>query len=161
MRNAFPIGRRRHERLVLEDSITSHLPELPNRWAEVTVWNLLTHTSGIKGYTQLSAIADNPTKDFSAAEMIALVADLPLEFAPGERYNYSNSGYYLLGLLIERISGQGYGDFLKDRTFGPAAMRDTRVNSASDIIPNRAAGYVLSGNGIANGTFFHVSWRSG
>ena len=129
-------------KLTLKDRISTHLPNLPNAWSEITVWHLLTHSSGIKSYTLLSAIADHPQKTFSTDEMMALVAGLPLEFRPGERYDYSNTGYYLLGMLIERISGESYGAFLKRRIFTPAGMNSTRVNDFSEMIPGRAAGYV-------------------
>lgn len=144
-------------KLTLNDRISAHLPDLPKAWSEVTVWHLLTHSSGITSYTQFAAIADNPEKHFNPAEMIALVADLPLEFRPGERYNYSNTGYYLLGVLIEKRSGQGYGPFLEERIFKPAGMADTRVNDFSDIIPRRAAGYVLREGRIRNGVFVNPS----
>jgi D-alanyl-D-alanine carboxypeptidase len=144
-------------KLTLNDKIAAHLPGLPKAWSEVTVWHLLTHTSGIKSYTQLAAIADNPQKEFSSGEMIALVADLPLEFRPGERYDYSNTGYYLLGLLIEKISGQRYGAFLDQRIFKPAGMTSTRVNSFADLIPRRAAGYMLRDGGIRNGILVNPS----
>ena len=144
-------------KLTLKDRILGHLPDLPKAWSEVTVWHLLTHSSGIKSYTQLAAIADNPTKHFSAAEMIALVADLPLEFRPGERYDYSNTGYYLLGMLIENRSGQSYGAFLEKRIFKPAGMADTRVNDFSEIILRRATGYVFRDGRIYNGLFVNPS----
>ena len=144
-------------KLALEDQITTRLPELSRAWSEITVKHLLTHTSGIKNYTELSAVADNPQKEFTKAEMIALVADLPLEFRPGERYNYSNTGYYLLGMIIEKVSGQSYGDFLKTRIFNPAGMAATRVNSYSDLIPGRATGYVLRESTIFNGIFVNPS----
>src|SRR5687768_3936233 len=90
--------------------------------------------------------------------MVQLVADLPLEFAPGERYDYSNTGYYLLGMLIERVSGETYGAFLKRRTFMPAGMTSTRVNSFSELIPRRATGYVVGDDGkIYNGQFVNPS----
>lgn len=145
------------ERLALQDKITARLPDLPKAWSDITVWHLLTHTSGIKSYTQLGAIADNPHRDFDKREMIALVADLPLEFRPGERYDYSNTGYFLLGLLIERVSRQSYGAFLDQRIFKPAKMADTRINSFSDLIPRRATGYVLRNGVIGNGVFVNPS----
>jgi len=144
-------------KITLKDNISAHLPHLPSAWSEVTVWHLLTHSSGIKSYTQLAAIADNPEKHFNAAEMIALVADLPLEFRPGERYEYSNTGYYVLGMLIEKCSGQSYGNFLEKRIFKPAGMASTRVNDFSELIPRRANGYVLREGGIRNGVFVNPS----
>ena len=144
-------------KLALTDRITARLRDLPKAWSEITVWHLLTHTSGIISYTRLGAITDNPQRKVGAREMIALVADFPLEFPPGEQYNYSNTGYYLLGLLIEKVSGQSYAEFLHQRIFKPAKMTDTRVNSFSDLIPRRATGYVLQPDGVANGIFVDPS----
>lgn len=144
-------------KLTLKDKIAAYLPDLPKAWSEITVWHLLTHSSGIKNYTQLPAIADNPERHFNAVETITLVADLPLEFQPGERYDYSNTGYYVLGMLIEERSGQSYGAFLEKRIVKPAGMVDTRVNDFSDLIPRRATGYVLRESGIGNGVFVNPS----
>lgn len=141
----------------LSDRITDRLDGLPKTWSEIRISHLLTHTSGIKNYTQLSAIADHPEREFTPAEMIALVAKLPLRFRPGERYDYCNTGYYLLGLLIEKASGQTYGDFLKNRIFTPAGMTRTRVNSSSALIPGRATGYVSRGGKARKGVFVNPS----
>src|SRR5262249_17936589 len=118
-------------KIKLDNRITRRLVGLPKIWSEIRISHLLTHTSGIKDYTQFPAIADHPEREFTGDEIISLVADLPLDFLPGERYSYSNTGYYLLGLLIEKVSGQSYGDFLKARIFTPAGMEHTRVNSSS------------------------------
>jgi D-alanyl-D-alanine carboxypeptidase len=144
-------------KLDLADKIAARLPGVPMAWSNVTVRHLLTHTSGIKNYTQLAAIARHPQKDIKPEEMLSLVADLPLEFPPGERYDYSNTGYFLLGLLIEKLSEISYGDFLDRRIFKPAGMTQTRVNDFADIIPGRATGYVLDDGGIANGVFVSPS----
>jgi D-alanyl-D-alanine carboxypeptidase len=126
-------------KLELADKITAHLLGLPTAWSNVTVRHLLTHTSGIKSYTQLDAIALNPQKDIKSEEMIALVADLPLEFPPGDRYDYSNTGYFILGLLIEKLSGVTYGDFLDHRLFKPAGMTQTRVNNLGTLFQRTLA----------------------
>jgi D-alanyl-D-alanine carboxypeptidase len=84
-------------KLALDAPISLCLPGMPKTWSEITVKHLLTHTSDIKNYTELPVIAENPQKQFTNDEMLALVTDMPLEFRPGERYGYSNSGYYLLG----------------------------------------------------------------
>jgi D-alanyl-D-alanine carboxypeptidase len=140
-------------KIKLTDRIKAHLPELPKKWSEIKIVHLLTHTSGIKSYTELAAIAEHPEKEFTAAEIIALVADLPLQFRPGDRYDYSNTGYYLLGLLIEKVSGKNYGLYLDERIFKVAGMSNTRLNSFSDLIPDRATGYVLSDGQLRNGIF--------
>jgi D-alanyl-D-alanine carboxypeptidase len=144
-------------KLKLGDRISARLPDLPPAWSNITVRHLLTHTSGIKSYTQLAEIAEDPRKTFKPEEIVELVREWPLEFPPGERYAYSNTGYFLLGLLIEKISEMDYGKFLERRIFKPAGMTDTRVNSFADLIPRRAAGYVLRDDGIGNALFVNPS----
>lgn len=144
-------------KLKLDDPISARLPDLPPAWSKITIRHPLTHTSGIKSYTQLAEIAENTQKTFKPEELVALVRERPLEFPPGERYDYSNTGYFLLGLLIEKISGMAYGTFLDRRIFQPAGMTQTRVNHFADLIPRRAAGYVLREDGIGNALFVDPS----
>jgi len=137
----------------LDETITRYLEGLPAAWGEVTVRHLLNHTSGIKSYTGLPDFAKSFRKDYTKDELIRLVADLPLEFAPGERFSYNNTGYFLLGMLIEKVSGKEYGTFLKERIFDPLGMTRTRVNDLTAVIPNRATGYGWSPKGLRNGEY--------
>lgn len=121
----------------LDDPVSKHLPFAPEAWKPVTVRHLLTHTSGIKDYTRDLDF----TRDASAEETAKKTAEQPLEFAPGEKWAYSNSNYLLLGVLIEKVSGKFYGDLLRERIFKPLDMTTARVNSDADLIPNRADGY--------------------
>jgi CubicO group peptidase (beta-lactamase class C family) len=127
-------------RLSLDEPIVSFFDAPPASWAPITVRHLLTHTSGIANYT--SGTIDY-RRDYTNAEFLALAAQPPLDFAPGEQWSYSNTGYLLLGLIIEKVSGQFYGDVLRDRVFRPLGMETARVISEADIIPNRAAGYEM------------------
>ena len=132
-------------KLKLEDKITKLLPNLPPTWEGVTVKHLLNHTSGIKSYTSLPNFEKTLRKDFTKEELLKLILDAPLEFKPGEKWNYNNTGFFLLGMLIEKVSGKSYGEFLKERIFQPLGMTSTRVNSFQEIIKNRATGYTWAG----------------
>ena len=84
-------------------------------------------------------------------EILGLVAKEPLEFTPGEKWNYSNSGFFLLGMLIEKVTGKTYGEFLDERIFRPLRMTHTRVNDLHAVIPNRAQGYTWNGKEVRLG----------
>ncbi len=125
-------------KLGLDDKITDRLSDLPPAWKVVTVGQLLSHTSGIKSYTSVRDFHKSARKDYSQREILDLVAKEPLEFAPGEKWSYSNTGYFLLGMLIEKVSGKPYGEFLSERIFKPLGMTQTRVNDLRDVIKGRA-----------------------
>jgi CubicO group peptidase (beta-lactamase class C family) len=127
-------------KLGLDDPIRRYFPGGPAAWEAVTVRHLLTHTSGIPDYTD--GLVDY-RRDYTEDELVATAARLPLEFAPGTSWSYSNTGFALLGFLVRRVTGRVYGDWLRERVFGPLGMRTARVISESDIVPNRAAGYEL------------------
>ena len=96
----------REGKLSLDDRITERLPDLPKAWHDVTVRHLLSHTSGIKSYTSVKDFHKSTRKDFARREILDLVAKEPLEFKPGEKWNYTNTGYFLLGMLIEKVVRQ-------------------------------------------------------
>jgi CubicO group peptidase (beta-lactamase class C family) len=140
-------------KLSLDDKITSLLPDLPVTWSGVTVRHLLNHTSGIKSYTNTEIFGQTMRKDYTHKEIIDLVTKEPMEFAPGEQWHYNNTGYFLLGMLIEKITGKDYNAFLTERIFQPLGMTQTRVNKLSDIILNRAQGYSWEENTLRNGEY--------
>jgi CubicO group peptidase (beta-lactamase class C family) len=140
-------------KLRLEDPVSRHYPNAPATWSNITIRHLLNHTSGIKSYTGLQNFFGTIRKDYEPDELIGLVRDLPLEFEPGERWNYNNTGYYLLGLVIEKVSGQPYADFLGARIFKPLGMTTARVNHQFEIIANRATGYDNRSNGLWRAEF--------
>lgn len=123
----------------LDDSITRYFPEAPASWKPVTIRHLLTHTGGFTDYPKDFDFR----KDRSEAELLKIVAGIPLAFPPGTKWSYSNLGYLTLGVLIHRVTGTFYGDVLQARIFRPLGMQTTRIMSEADIIPNRAAGYRL------------------
>ena len=136
--------------LRLDDSIVRWFPEGATVWSGITVRHLLTHTSGVAEYTDSTF---DYRKDYTEDQLVKFAASRPLDFRPGERWSYSNTGYLLLGVLIHRVTGRFYGDLLRDSVFQPLRMRDSRVISEADIVPNRAAGYRLE-----NGTLQNQEW---
>jgi CubicO group peptidase (beta-lactamase class C family) len=134
-------------RVGLDDKITKYFLEAPESWKKITVRHLLTHTSGIKDYTGKDF---DYRRDYTEAALEKIALNLPLDFAPGEKWSYSNSGYMLLGFLIRRVTGKFYGDFLQERIFGPLGMRTTRIISEQDIVAHRSAGYRLAKGELKN-----------
>ena len=139
----------------LDDPIGKYLSGAPATWKNITVRNLLTHTSGIHDYETESlkkkgAAFINLRNDYTEDELFRKFSGLPLDFPPGSKWNYSNSAYVILGILIHKVTGEFYGDLLQERIFRPLGMTSTRIISEADIIPNRAAGYRLVNGEIKN-----------
>lgn len=127
-------------KIALDDPITKYFPDAPETWRSIRIRHLLTHTSGIPDYTNNTI---DYRRDYTEDELTKLAYGLKLEFEPGSRWNYSNTGYMLLGFLVRRVSGQFYGDVLQERVFKPLGMKTTRIITEEDIVPHRAAGYRL------------------
>lgn len=144
-------------KLRVSDPICRYLAECPDAWQPLTIRHLLTHTSGIPSYTSLPDFAKTAVLPASAAEMVSRFRDKPLEFAPGEKFVYSNSGYYLLGLIIERASGMPYADFLQLSIFTPLEMKQTGYDVSSRIIKNRAAGYARKAGETVNAAYMDMT----
>jgi CubicO group peptidase (beta-lactamase class C family) len=123
----------------LDDPLTKFFPDAPPAWKEVTVRELLSHTAGFTDYPK----DFDMRKDWTEDELLKLIESIHLAYPPGTQWAYSNLGYATLGILIHRVTGRFYGDFLHDRIFAPLGMSTTRIISEADIIPNRAAGYRL------------------
>ena len=123
----------------LEDPLTRYFPEAPASWKQVTVRELLSHTAGFTDYPK----DFDERKDYTEGELLKIVEAIPLAYPPGTSWSYSNLGYLTLGILIHKVSGEFYGDFLRQRIFQPLKMSTTRIISEADIIPNRSAGYRL------------------
>jgi CubicO group peptidase (beta-lactamase class C family) len=141
-------------KLRLDDTITKYFPESPAAWRGITVRHLLTHTSGIADYggeeSTMGKGVINFRKDYSEDDLVRIFAGMPLDFPPGSKWSYSNTGYVLLGVLIHRVTGQFYGDVLQARIFRPLGMTATRIISEPDIIPHRSSGYRLVKGEIKN-----------
>ncbi len=123
----------------LDDKLTKYFPNAPDQWNEVTVRELLSHTGGFGDYPKNFDFR----KDWTEDELLMMVEGIPQAYAPGTKWEYSNLGYLTLGILIHRVTGEFYGDFLQQRIFQPLGMSSTRIISEADIVPNRAAGYRL------------------
>jgi D-alanyl-D-alanine carboxypeptidase len=143
-------------KLGLQDRVTTILPDLPATWDNITVWHLLTHTCGIK---DVHNAPTSPTEHTPEAWM-RVVADLPLEFEPGDRWTYTNSGYLLLGLILETVSGKPCRDVLAERIFQPLGMTATGVLDPDRIVKNRAAGYLWKDETLWNGPVSRYHSRS-
>ncbi len=144
-------------KIALEDPIGRYLADLPNHWQPITIRHILAHQSGIKSYTEVPEYWETTRLDISRQAILDLVADLPLLFDPGEKHSYDNTGYYLLGLLLENVTGQTYGEVLKNRIFNPLRMHSTRVNDPYAIVKNRAAGYSLENGELKNKAYYSTS----
>ena len=127
-------------KLSTSDPLSNFLPDYPNA-TNITLAQLLTHTSGVPNFVSVPAFADNQAKDWTPQELVALFEKLPPSFPPGEKCLYSDSGFILLGLVIEKASGQSFGDYIREHITGPLAMPSTMTGSNKPIIPWRAAGY--------------------
>jgi CubicO group peptidase (beta-lactamase class C family) len=126
-------------KLSLGDSITKYFTDAPAGWQNITVRHLLTHTAGTTDYPSDFDFR----RDYTEDELLKRAEAIPLAFQPGEKWSYSNLGYVMLGILIHKVSGKFYGDFLQERVFKPLGMTTARIISEADIVPNRAAGYRL------------------
>src|ERR1043166_2655229 len=135
----------------LDDKITKHLDNLPESWKNISIRHLLSHTSGVKDFINEPTV--DLRKDIQPEDVIESLRPLPLNFQPGEKYSYSNTGYRLLAMIIHKVTGQSWGEFLKERILDPLGMNDTRVISLSAIITNRASGYLWENGELRNGRF--------
>jgi CubicO group peptidase (beta-lactamase class C family) len=137
-------------KLSVSDPICKYLSDCPPAWQPITIKHLLTHTAGVPNYTEFPDFMKTAAVDTTAAELTNRFRDKPLQFALGEKYAYSNSGYYLLGTIIERASGKSYPDFLQENIFTPLGMKQSGYDNPVRIIKNRAAGYARTTDGFIN-----------
>jgi CubicO group peptidase (beta-lactamase class C family) len=148
--------------LKTSDTLAKFVPDYPNG-DKITLRNLLTHTSGIPNVNDFPDYDEFAKSRHTVAELVAKFKDKPLEFQPGQKYRYSNSNYNLLAYIIEKVSGQSYGDFLKHNIFDPLAMSATgHDGDAAVLIPNRASGYNPTGaTDLENAPFLDWSNKTG
>ncbi len=144
-------------KLSLDDSVTKFLPDYPTHDYLITVKHLLTHTSGIKSYTSMPEWIPLWRKDFVVQELIDFFKYQPMVSAPGKRWAYNNSGYILLGAIVEKITGQTYGEFIQQNIFEPLGMEHSYYDNPSQIIPQRVAGYDKSTNGFVNAAYISMT----
>lgn len=144
-------------KLKVEDPVKKYMPDTPAAWDKVTIFHLLTHTSGIPSFTSFPDYESKQTQTMTPQQLVDWFRDKPLEFEPGTKWNYSNSGYVLLGYLIEKISGQSYADFVQQNIFTPLGMKDSGYDSNSALIEHRAAGYSPGKDGPQNAGFVNMT----
>jgi len=144
--------------LALDDDLRDHFDGFDTGDKTVTIEQLLTHTSGIRSYTSLGPKWLSKTRlDLSHDELLGLVAEEPFDFEPGRDWRYNNTGYYLLGVLIEELLLETYADHMRAAFFEPLGMESTRYGSHRDIIPNRAQGYEMTPAGLRNCDFLSMN----
>lgn len=142
----------------VDDPIGGYLPTLPTAWQAVTVRQLLNHTSGIPSYTALGpSWASRWGEEMSPDTLVALTAAKPMDFAPGTNWSYNNSGYVILGMLIEKVTGRSWGDDLDARFAKPLGLSETRNCMAEPLIPRRAHGYERKDDGWVNTKYLSMS----
>jgi CubicO group peptidase (beta-lactamase class C family) len=143
-------------KLSLQDDITKFIPDYPTQAYKITIENLLTHTAGTMSYTSAPEIMKYIKDDFKPEEVIDKFKNLPMEFAPGTKWNYNNSGFFLLGYIIEKVSGMKYQDYIEKNLFKPAGMTNSLYGSDEKIIKNRAYPYKPDGDTTVNADYMSM-----
>ena len=144
-------------KLSIEDEITKFIPDYPTHGHKITIHHLLNHTSGIKSYTNMNAFSEVWRKDYRPEDLISEFKFKPMEFAPGDAWNYNNSGYFLLGYIIEKISGMSYAEYIQEKIFDPLGMKNSYYGSMPKIIKNRAKGYQKNGEEYVNAEYLSLT----
>ena len=144
-------------KISLDDNIGKFLDGAPDTWKPITVRHLLTHTSGIVR----EAPGFDPLKIQNDADVIKTAYSLPLRFAPGEKWEYCNVGYFTLAEIIRKVSGKPWQEYLKERVFAPLEMSATRTTTMTDLVPNRASGYVWRNGKLQNADVYFALRPSG
>ena len=144
-------------KLSLDDDVTKYVPNAPTHGRRVLVRHLLNHTSGIPSYTDVGPEFGRVIRlDLSKDSLIATVKDDSLQFEPGSHFYYNNTGYFLLGMIIERVTGKPYGDYLRDALFAPNGLTSTVYCSVMPLIKHRAQGYEGRPTGIVNAPYISM-----
>ncbi|HSC52692.1 MAG TPA: serine hydrolase domain-containing protein [Phnomibacter sp.] len=142
-------------KISLQDSVQKFIPDFPFKGNTITIENLLTHSSGIRDYMQIEYAGINMERwDFSPKQLIDSFKNYPLQFVPGTKYSYSNSGYFLLGYIIEKVSGKRYQKYVQENIITPLGLTHTYFDDNGNIIPGRVNGYGREGNGFRNADYW-------
>ena len=147
-------------RLSLSDDLRKYLPDYPYPAGvrRVTIEQLLTHTSGIKNYTEVpSRYPKQPKEDWTLSRLIEAFRNEPFDFEPGTSWHYDNSGYILLGAVLEAVTGKPYAEVVSSWIFEPLGMKDTRYGNDAPIIPRRVSGYQTGPDGIVNAYYVSMT----
>jgi CubicO group peptidase (beta-lactamase class C family) len=145
-------------KVALDAPVAEYVPNLPQAWAGVTIKMLLSHTAGVPDYVFAPTFKDREARLVQMPKsLLALVREKPLDFPPGEGWRYSNTGFVLLGMVIEKVSGRSYADYLRDEFFTPLGMADTGYETEDAVMARRASGYMRTRDGWALGPFMAPS----
>ena len=144
-------------KLKIDDPVKRYYPDAPAAWDKITLFHLLTHTSGIPNHTTFPEFESLSTSRTTPDQLVKTFRDRPLEFVPGSEMRYSNSGYVLLGAIIEKVSGTSYEKFVNENVFMPLGMNDSGYDSTQAIIMRRAAGYGPGPNGPVNARYVDMT----
>ncbi len=144
-------------KLSVNDPVKKYMSDAPAAWDKITIFHLLTHTSGIPNFTSFPDYASKEPFPATPEQLVARFREKPLDFEPGEKFSYSNSGYVLLGYLIEKISGESYAKFVQENIFTPLGMKDSGYDSNSTIIARRAKGYMRGPEGPVHAGYIDMT----
>src|SRR5579871_4957161 len=144
-------------KLKIDDPVKKYMPDAPAAWDKITIFHVLTHTSGIPSFTGFPDYRSTEAFATTPEKLVARFRDKPLDFQPGEKWSYSNSGYVLLGYLIEKLSGESYARFVQENLFTPQGMADSGYDSHAAIIRHRASGYAPEAGGIVNAGYIDMT----
>jgi len=147
-------------KLNVRDPLSKYLPGYP-RGDEVTIHHLLTHTSGVHSYTEMPGFMESVTRERTSEQMVTLFRNEPLDFTPGEAWHYSNSGYFLLGYLVEKITGESYAGFVREHLLAPAGMSESGMHQADSLLTNVAYGYAFQNGAYQRALNWHMSQAGG
>src|ERR1044072_6932501 len=140
-------------KLRLDDDVTKYVPEAPTQGWRVTVRQLLNHTSGIYSFTSLPNAADNERLELTHEQVLRLIKDRPFDFEPGTRWRYDNSAFYLAGMVVERVTKQEYGAYVREHVFKPLGISSASLCYARMIVPHLASGYEVDGGALVRAAF--------
>ncbi len=144
-------------KLKVQDLVKKYVPDAPAAWDKITIYHLLTHTSGIPNFTSFPDYSRSEAIATTPQQLVDRFKNKPLDFEPGSKWSYSNSGYVLLGYIVEKVSGESYQHFLQENIFTPLEMKDSGYDSNRAVIPHRVSGYTPGPSGIENAGFINMT----
>src|SRR5260370_29549789 len=149
-------------KISVEDPLSKYFPGAPETWGKITIRHLLSHTSGLSDFFSIPALRSESDfawdREYKPEEVLPVLFQASLKAQPGEKWSYNNLGYYLLGFIIEKVTGDTYEQFLRRRIFQPLQMPATRRMTRKDVIQNRATRYTWAHNVLRNPTHSSVTW---
>jgi CubicO group peptidase (beta-lactamase class C family) len=145
-------------RLDLDTDIGEYLPDFDTQGRRIPLRRLLDHTSGIRGYTEMPAFAEIAARALPRDSLVRMIQREPFDFEPGDALIYNNSAYFLLGLIIEEVSGQSYAEYVRQHLFEPAGMVDSHYCSNTAVVPRRAKGYAATPEGLRRADYIDHTW---